>query len=75
MHEDLKTATNNVNYWFGATTLMPLIEGFVADAYTGRFHMILFSSFIYLKVYIFFFNQCAAYNIACNERVLCYVTH
>ncbi|CAJ1863377.1 unnamed protein product [Sphenostylis stenocarpa] len=51
MHEDLNTATKNVNYWVGATTLMPLIGGFVADAYTGRFHMILFSSIIYLKNY------------------------
>ncbi|KAK7305797.1 hypothetical protein VNO77_43709 [Canavalia gladiata] len=30
------------------TTLMPLIGGFAADAYTGRFHMVLFSSLIYL---------------------------
>ncbi|KAG2406302.1 Protein NRT1/ PTR FAMILY 5.6 [Vigna angularis] len=49
MHEDLKTATKNVNYWLGATTLMPLIGGFVSDAYTGRFHMIIFSSLVYLK--------------------------
>ncbi|XP_014495083.1 protein NRT1/ PTR FAMILY 5.6-like [Vigna radiata var. radiata] len=49
MHEDLKTATKNVNYWLGATALMPLIGGFVADAYTGRFHMIIFSSLVYLK--------------------------
>ncbi|TKY47480.1 NRT1/ PTR FAMILY 5.6 [Spatholobus suberectus] len=49
MHEDLNTAAKNVNYWAGATTLMPLIGGFVADAYTGRFSMVLFSSLIYLK--------------------------
>ncbi|XP_047161930.1 protein NRT1/ PTR FAMILY 5.6-like [Vigna umbellata] len=49
MHEDLKTATKNVNYWLGATTLMPLIGGFVSDAYTGRFHMIIFSSLVHLK--------------------------
>ncbi|KAJ1422270.1 Proton-dependent oligopeptide transporter family [Sesbania bispinosa] len=48
IHEDLKTATKNVNYWAGTTTLMPLIGGFVADAYTGRFPMVLFSSFLYL---------------------------
>ncbi|KAF7831011.1 protein NRT1/ PTR FAMILY 5.6-like [Senna tora] len=48
IHQDLKTAAKNVNYWAGTTTLMPLIGGFVADAYTGRFHMVLFSSLIYL---------------------------
>ncbi|CAJ1863329.1 unnamed protein product [Sphenostylis stenocarpa] len=47
---DLKTATNNVNYWKGATTLLPLIGGFVGDAYSGRFRMVLLSSFIYLKI-------------------------
>ncbi|XP_029125930.1 uncharacterized protein LOC109792206 [Cajanus cajan] len=49
MHEDLKTATNNVNFWKGATTLMPLIGGFIGDAYTGRFRMVLFSSLLYLQ--------------------------
>ncbi|MED6148466.1 hypothetical protein PIB30_053451 [Stylosanthes scabra] len=48
IHEDLNTATKNVNYWAGTTTLMPLIGGFVADAYTGRFLMVLLSSFVYL---------------------------
>ncbi|KAL5164147.1 Protein NRT1/ PTR FAMILY 5.6 [Glycine soja] len=48
MHEDLSTASKNVNYWSGTTTLMPLVGGFVADAYTGRFYMVLFSSFVYL---------------------------
>ncbi|XP_058787559.1 protein NRT1/ PTR FAMILY 5.6-like [Vicia villosa] len=48
MREDLKTAAKNVNYWTGTTTLMPLIGGFLADAYTGRFPMVLFSSLVYL---------------------------
>ncbi|XP_058756462.1 protein NRT1/ PTR FAMILY 5.7-like [Vicia villosa] len=48
MHEDLETAAKNVNYWTGTTTLMPLIGGFLADAYTGRFPMVLFSSLVYL---------------------------
>jgi len=52
IQQDLKTATNNVNYWRGATTLLPLIGGFVADSYTGRFCMVLLSSLVYLKVYI-----------------------
>ncbi|RDX76411.1 Protein NRT1/ PTR FAMILY 5.7, partial [Mucuna pruriens] len=39
IHEDLKTAAKNVNYWSGTTTLVPLVGGFLADAYTGRFYM------------------------------------
>ncbi|KAI9078348.1 hypothetical protein K1719_039724 [Acacia pycnantha] len=48
IHQDLDTAVKNVNYWAGTTTLMPLIGGFVADAYTGRFNMVLCSSLVYL---------------------------
>jgi len=54
MHEELKTAAKNVNYWSGTTTLMPLVGGFVADAYTGRFYMVLISSFVYLMVNLLF---------------------
>lgn len=56
IHEDLKTAAKNVNYWTGTTTLMPLIGGFVADAYTGRFPLVLFSSLVYLMVNLFYIN-------------------
>ncbi|KAI4306761.1 hypothetical protein L6164_030010 [Bauhinia variegata] len=48
IHQDLKTAVKNVNYWTGTTTIMPLIGGFLADAYTGRFLMVLLSSLVYL---------------------------
>ncbi|KAI3966164.1 hypothetical protein MKW92_035381 [Papaver armeniacum] len=48
MHQDLKTAAKNVNYWSGVTTLMPLVGAFLADAYFGRFTMILISSVVYL---------------------------
>ncbi|KAF8010857.1 hypothetical protein BT93_J1488 [Corymbia citriodora subsp. variegata] len=48
IHQDLKTAAKNVNYWSGVTTMMPLIGGFLADAYTGRFTIIIVSSLIYL---------------------------
>jgi peptide/histidine transporter 3/4 len=47
MHEDLKTAAKSVNFWSGVTTLMPLLGGFVADAYLGRFQTVLVSSIIY----------------------------
>lgn len=55
IHEDLKTAAKSVNYWSGVTTLMPLVGGFVADAYLGRFSTVLVSSVIYLLVKIFLF--------------------
>ncbi|KAF9598139.1 hypothetical protein IFM89_025553 [Coptis chinensis] len=48
IHQDLKTAAKSVNYWSGVTTMMPLIGGFLADAYFGRFFMVLISSVIYL---------------------------
>ncbi|PKI46613.1 protein NRT1/ PTR FAMILY 5.6-like isoform X1 [Punica granatum] len=48
MHQDLETAAKNVNYWAGVTTMMPLLGGFLADAYVGRFNMVVFCSLIYL---------------------------
>lgn len=48
IHQDLKTAAKSVNYWTGVTTMMPLVGGFVADAYMGRFSTVLVSSIIYL---------------------------
>ncbi|KAI3907187.1 hypothetical protein MKW92_022079 [Papaver armeniacum] len=33
VHRDLKTAAKNVKYWSGVTTMMPLLGGFLADAY------------------------------------------
>lgn len=50
IHQDLKTAARNVNYWSGVTTLMPLLGGFIADAYLGRFSTVLVSTIIYLMV-------------------------
>ncbi|KAK6943580.1 Proton-dependent oligopeptide transporter family [Dillenia turbinata] len=48
IHQDLKTAAKSVNYWSGVTTIMPLLGGFLADAYLGRFSTVLVSSIIYL---------------------------
>jgi len=50
LHQDVKTAAKNVNYWIGVTTMMPVLGGFVADAYLGRFSTVLVSSLIYLLV-------------------------
>ncbi|KAL3839476.1 hypothetical protein ACJIZ3_024067 [Penstemon smallii] len=48
IHQDLKTAAKSVNYWSGVTTMMPLLGGFLADSYFGRFSTVLISSIIYL---------------------------
>ncbi|KAK6778596.1 hypothetical protein RDI58_025314 [Solanum bulbocastanum] len=48
IHQDLKTAAKSVNYWSGVTTLMPLLGGFLADAFLGRFSTVLASSIVYL---------------------------
>jgi peptide/histidine transporter 3/4 len=48
MHQDLKTAVRNVNYWSGVTTLMPLFGGFLADSYLGRYPTVIGSCIIYL---------------------------
>jgi dipeptide/tripeptide permease len=50
LKEDLKVAAKNANYWMGVTTLMPLLGGFVADGYLGRFSTVVFSTIIYLLV-------------------------
>uniref|UniRef100_A0A0D9W0V0 Major facilitator superfamily (MFS) profile domain-containing protein n=1 Tax=Leersia perrieri TaxID=77586 RepID=A0A0D9W0V0_9ORYZ len=48
LHEEMKFAAKNVNYWTSVTTLMPLLGGFLADGYLGRFSTVLFSTLIYL---------------------------
>lgn len=48
IHLDVKTSAKTANHWAGVTTLMPLVGGFLADAYLGRFPTVLLSSIIYL---------------------------
>ncbi|CAI9783287.1 unnamed protein product [Fraxinus pennsylvanica] len=48
IHQDLKTAVKSVNHWSGVTTMMPLLGGFLADAYLGQFSTVLASSIVYL---------------------------
>ncbi|WVZ61086.1 hypothetical protein U9M48_011011 [Paspalum notatum var. saurae] len=50
LHEEMKVAAENVNYWMSVTTLMPLLGGFVADGYLGRFYTVILSTVIYLLV-------------------------
>lgn len=48
LQEEMKVAAENVNYWISVTTLMPLLGGFLADGYLGRFSTVLCSTLIYL---------------------------
>lgn len=50
LHEEMKDAAENVNYWMSVTTLMPLLGGFFADGYLGRFTTVVFSTVVYLVV-------------------------
>ncbi|KAL6636618.1 hypothetical protein ACP70R_024190 [Stipagrostis hirtigluma subsp. patula] len=48
LQEETKVAAKNVNYWMSVTTLMPLLGGFLADGYLGRFTTVVLSTVIYL---------------------------
>ncbi|XP_011091838.1 protein NRT1/ PTR FAMILY 5.4-like [Sesamum indicum] len=42
------TAAKNVNIWEGVSAVFPVVGGFLADSYVGRFRTILLASTIYL---------------------------
>lgn len=68
LHQELKTAAKNVNDWVGVTTVVPLVGGFLADAYVGRFWMVLISSIIYLLVcFLLFGTQMGYAFLLCFE--------
>eukprot|EP01018_Ginkgo_biloba_P018716 Gb_21681 [translate_table: standard] len=48
LHQSTASAAKNVNIWSGATSMLPLLGAFVADAYLGRYRTIVFSSMVYL---------------------------
>ncbi|XP_042506967.1 protein NRT1/ PTR FAMILY 5.10-like [Macadamia integrifolia] len=48
LQQSMATAAENVNAWSGAASMLPLLGAFVADAWLGRYHTILFSSLIYI---------------------------
>nr|XP_043612103.1 protein NRT1/ PTR FAMILY 5.4 [Erigeron canadensis] len=48
LKQPLGTAAKNVNLWHGVSAIFPLVGGFVADSYVGRFKTIIFSSVTYL---------------------------
>ncbi|KAF7836191.1 protein NRT1/ PTR FAMILY 5.4 [Senna tora] len=48
LKEPVTVGVKNVNTWAGVSSLFPLLGGFIADSYLGRFKTILLSSVIYL---------------------------
>jgi dipeptide/tripeptide permease len=50
LQEEMKVAAKNANYWMSVTTLMPLLGGFLADGYLGRFSTVVVSTAVYLLV-------------------------
>lgn len=50
LNEPITQAAKDVNTWVGASSLFPLLGGFIADSYLGRFNTILLSSVIYFAV-------------------------
>eukprot|EP01018_Ginkgo_biloba_P001010 Gb_27115 [translate_table: standard] len=48
LHEGLAISAKNVNNWLGVTTVLPLVGGFLADAYVGQYWMVVVTSIIYL---------------------------
>ncbi|XP_045799517.1 protein NRT1/ PTR FAMILY 5.4-like [Trifolium pratense] len=53
LKEPTTTAVKNVNTWVGVSSLFPLLGGFLADSYLGRFNTILLSSLIYFVGMVF----------------------
>ncbi|KAI3887967.1 hypothetical protein MKW92_036723 [Papaver armeniacum] len=48
LNQSTATAALNVNAWSGFVQLFPLLVGFVADSYLGRFRTIVVSALIYI---------------------------
>jgi peptide/histidine transporter 3/4 len=50
LHEGVASSVKNINYWAGVTAAISVTGSFIADAYCGRYWMVLMSSIIYLLV-------------------------
>jgi peptide/histidine transporter 3/4 len=50
LHQEAATAANNVTNWSGTCYIAPLIGGFIADAFLGRYWTIASFSTIYFIV-------------------------
>jgi peptide/histidine transporter 3/4 len=53
MHFGVPAAANTVTTWAGTTCLTPLLGGFIADTYLGRYLTLLFLGFVELLVHCF----------------------
>lgn len=50
LHQGSAEAVTTVWIWGGVAWLLPLVAGFVADSFLGRFYTIMYSFLIYLVV-------------------------
>ena len=50
LHQGTAQSSTTIYNWAGAVWILPLLGGFLADAYTGQFWMIFASAVIYLLV-------------------------
>jgi peptide/histidine transporter 3/4 len=50
LHEGTAKSITNVWNWGGVAWITPLVGGFIADTYLGRYRTITYSLFIYLAV-------------------------
>ncbi|KAD3337854.1 hypothetical protein E3N88_33375 [Mikania micrantha] len=48
LRQPVATAAESVNLWHGVSAIFPIVGGFVADSFFGRFRTIVFSSLTYL---------------------------